>query len=54
MPFGNIDKIAQRNAKGFVRFYREIWDNVSEPATSFVRSLLIIDPAQRPSAAQAL
>ncbi|CAG8780874.1 22566_t:CDS:2, partial [Cetraspora pellucida] len=56
LPFRSEDRYAfydeVTNAR--VRFEPRFWRNVSEDAKDFIRSLLTLDPEQRPSAKEAL
>lgn len=55
-PFGDEGGQALKNnilAGRYVFEPAEIWDNVSDEAKDFVKSLLVIDPEKRPSAEEA-
>ena len=58
-PFGgdsiedNLSQVRKNITSGNVPFDPDLWGNVSEEAIDFVKSLLVLDPEQRPSALEA-
>ncbi|RIB28636.1 kinase-like domain-containing protein [Gigaspora rosea] len=56
LPFRSEDRYAfyEEVTNARVRFEDRFWRNVSEDAKDFIRSLLTLDPEQRPSAKEAL
>lgn len=55
-PFRSDDKaeLIRETTRGKVTFHDRFWKHVSEPAKDFIRRLLVVDPRQRLTAAQAL
>lgn len=55
-PFRSDDKaeLIRETTRGKVTFHDRFWKHVSEPAKDFIRKLLVVDPKQRLTAAQAL
>lgn len=55
-PFRSDDKneLIRETTKGKVTFHERFWKHVSETARDFIRRLLVVDPKDRMSAAEAL
>jgi len=56
LPFRSetAESMAEEMAKAKIEFHSRYWSNISNEAKEFIVSLLNIDPAKRPSAAEAL
>jgi len=55
-PFDGTDNesIFRKVRKGVVTFHKQYWGHVSDKAKDFIRSLLTLDPKNRPTAGEAL
>jgi serine/threonine protein kinase len=54
-PFeGILDSLANEITRGYYEFHEEYWSEISDEAKLMIRSMLLVNPAERASASEAL